>query len=77
MDLPALASVKSIHQWNGSFGCGNCEVEGQSVPSGNGTCRAYPWQQKKSQSRTKERMEDQAISAMLTGQPVVSAYIHV
>ena len=40
-DMPAKAMVRNAINFNGKFGCSLCTMEGKSVPSGAGHCRAY------------------------------------
>ena len=42
MDLPAKAKVLNMTQFNGSFGCSTCEIEGLRVKKGRGTVQVYP-----------------------------------
>jgi len=40
-DLPALASICNITQFNGEFGCPKCCNKGRTEQSGRGKCRIY------------------------------------
>ena len=42
-DLPGLASVCSITQFNGEYGCPFCLHPGVQIKKNRGTCRIYPY----------------------------------
>ena len=41
-DLPAKCMVYNTKQFNGYFGCHNCEIEGTSVKKGKGNVMVFP-----------------------------------
>lgn len=41
-DLPAKAAVLNCNQFNGRYGCSDCEIEGKVVKKGRGHTRVYP-----------------------------------
>ena len=40
-DMPAKAMLRNSINFNGCYGCSQCDLKGFSVPSGAGHCRAY------------------------------------
>lgn len=42
-DAPARCSMQNFKQFNGKFGCGFCEEEGERVEKKKGHCRVYPY----------------------------------
>ena len=43
-DSPARCMVQAIHQFNGEYGCTWCMQAGTRVATGDGFCRAYPYE---------------------------------
>lgn len=43
-DLPAKAKAVNMTQYNGSYGCSTCEIEGTRKGSGKGTAQHYPYE---------------------------------
>lgn len=41
-DLPALAKVACLTQFNGQFSCPKCYAPGEQIKSGNGKCQIFP-----------------------------------
>ena len=44
-DLPADAMLRNAHGHMGTYACAFCDIEGYSVPSGDGHCMAFSPQQ--------------------------------
>ena len=42
-DAPAKCMFQDFTQFNGLYGCGYCREKGETVPSGNGHTRTYPF----------------------------------
>lgn len=58
LDAPALASAQNIMQFNGFYGCSNCENPGQTCLTGSGHNHVYRYIN--SPLRTKVNMIQQA-----------------
>ncbi|OQV13638.1 hypothetical protein BV898_12109 [Hypsibius exemplaris] len=70
-DMPAEAMLRNAINFNGAFGCSLCTIEGVSVPSGYGHCRAYIAQAgEEVQRRTHENVVQHAQEAVDSGYQV-------
>ena len=63
LDCPARSAVQNVMQFNGCCGCSFCEHPGMTCETGAGHNRVYPTG-RIYQNRTKERMTQQAESAI-------------
>ena len=64
-DLPAKALLLHCQQYNGCFGCSECEIKGQVVPRLRGHTTSF-WQQSLAIKRTHKSVCHQAQVALQT-----------
>ncbi|XP_062511672.1 uncharacterized protein LOC134187542 isoform X2 [Corticium candelabrum] len=69
-DLPAKALLLHCQQYNGCFGCSECEIKGQVVPRLRGHTTSF-WQQSLAIKRTHKSVCHQAQVALQTNKVVV------
>lgn len=69
-DVPARCSMQNFKQFNGKFGCGFCEQEGERVLKGKGHCRIYPFNGQAAEKRTFANCVENAENALSIGKAV-------
>lgn len=69
-DAPARCAMQNFKQFNGKFGCGFCEQEGERVTKGKGHCRIYPFDGQMAVERTFESCVQNAEEALSICKPV-------
>lgn len=67
-DSVARCLIMNMSQFNGKYGCGWCEAQGEHVAVGRGTARVYPVSNLR--ARTNESMKRNARKAERGGKPV-------